>query len=145
MQLQFQVQAKIRKPVREVFDAVHNPASLSSFFTTGGASAPLDEGTTVQWAFHDFPGSFPVYVRQVVPNERIVLEWNIDEQRLSRIEMTFEALDEQSTRVRIAESGWQPTPEDLKRSYGNCEGWTQMLACLKCYLEHGINLREFYY
>lgn len=145
MQLQFQVHAKIGKPVTEVFDAVYNPKSLSAFFTTGGASAPLDEGTTVQWAFHDFPGSFPVHVRQVVPNQRIVLEWNIDEQRLSRIEMTFEALDEQSTIVRIAESGWQPTPEDLKRSYGNCEGWTQMLACFKTHLEHGIKLRENYY
>ena len=29
-----------------------------------------------------------------------------------------------------------------KASYGNCQGWMQMLCALKAYLEHGINLRE---
>ena len=27
----------------------------------------------------------------------------------------------------------------------NCEGWSQMLACMKAYVEYGINLRDGYY
>jgi len=41
MELKFQVQTKIQKPVAEVFDAVQNPEKLSGYFTNGGASAPL--------------------------------------------------------------------------------------------------------
>jgi uncharacterized protein YndB with AHSA1/START domain len=71
MDLRFQVQGKIKKLVKEVYDAVCNPKKLSRYFTTGGASAPLDEGTTVTWDFADFPGAFPVYVRKTVPNQSI--------------------------------------------------------------------------
>lgn len=35
----------------------------------------MDEGTTVTWAFADFPGGFPVQVKKVVRNRLIVLEW----------------------------------------------------------------------
>lgn len=49
MDLKFELFGKIAKPVSEVFDAVYNPAKLSGYFTTGGASGPLDEGATVMW------------------------------------------------------------------------------------------------
>ena len=76
MQLKFQVHTKIQKPIAEVFDAVYNPTKLSGYFTTGGASAPLDEGTTVIWRFADYPGEGEVTVKKVVPNEQIILEWD---------------------------------------------------------------------
>lgn len=75
MELRFQVYGKIRKPVAEVFDAVANPKKLSGYFTTGGSSGPLVAGSTVTWDFADFPGAFPVHVREVVPNRLIVLQW----------------------------------------------------------------------
>lgn len=53
MELKFEVQGRIAKPVDEVFDAVYNPDKLSGYFTTGGASGPLDEGVTVTWDFAD--------------------------------------------------------------------------------------------
>ena len=67
MELRFQVHGKIRKPVAEVFDAVVNPKKLSGYFTTGGSSGALVAGSTVSWDFADFPGAFPVHVREVVP------------------------------------------------------------------------------
>ena len=75
MDLTFQVYGKIAKPVDEVFDAVHDPAKISRYFTTGGASAPLDEGATVMWDFADFPGAFPVHVRKVEKNRTIEIDW----------------------------------------------------------------------
>jgi len=140
MQLKFKVQARIQKPVAEVFDAVYNPKKLSSYFTTGGASAPLDPGTTVTWDFADFPGAFPVHVKEVEKNRLIAFEW--DKQR---VEMTFEALDDNNTLVSISEGTWPETQKGLYQSYGNCHGWTQMSCALKAWIEHGINLREGFY
>ncbi len=146
MELKFQVYAKIAKPVAEVFDAVYNPKKLSGYFTTGGASAPLDEGSTVTWDFADFPGAFPVHVRKVEPGKLIVLEWKAtDGDYNTEVRMTFEALDAGSTIVRISESGWQETPKGLESSYGNCMGWSQMLCALKVYTEDGKNLRALMY
>lgn len=146
MDLKFQVQTKIQKPVEEVFDAVHNPEKLSGYFTTGGASAPLNEGTTVEWAFADNPGDeknkFPVKVEKVVPNELIVLGWEGAKGLQTRVEMQFEKSGEAETIVRISETGWRETQDDLEHSYMNCFGWGQMLCCLKAYIEYGINLRK---
>lgn len=146
MELKFQVQIKIQKPVEEVFMAVHDPEKLSGYFTNGGASAPLVEGTTVQWAFADTPGeekmSFPVEVEKVVPNELIVLLWQGTNDKMNRVEMNFKKTGPDETLVAIGESGWEATQEDLNSSYGNCMGWSQMLSALKAYTEYGINLRK---
>lgn len=146
MEFKFKVQAKIQRPVAEVFDAVQKPEKLSRYFTTGSASGPIVEGTTVIWRFADFPGDHPVVVKKVVPGQLIILEWKAsDGEYNTRVEMKFEALDDRSTLVTISESGWKETQKGLESSYGNCEGWTQMACCLKAYLEHGINLRKGFY
>lgn len=146
MELKFQVQTKIQKPVKEVFKAVQDPEKLSGYFTNGGASAPLNEGTTVQWAFADTPGdekiSFPVTVQKVLPNELIVLGWQGTKGKQNRVEMNFEKTGPEETLVKISESGWEVNQDDLNSSYGNCMGWSQMLSALKAYVEYGINLRK---
>jgi uncharacterized protein YndB with AHSA1/START domain len=147
MDLKFKVQTGILKPVAEVFDAVYNNKKLSGYFTTGGASAPLDEGTTVEWKFADAPGEagsgFPVKVTRMVPNELIVLEWQGEKGRPDNVVgMHFKALDAGSTLVSIMESGWGETQKGLDLSYGNCMGWSQMLSALKAFVEYDINLRE---
>jgi hypothetical protein len=35
--------------------------------------------------------------------------------------------------------------ESLDESYSHCQGWMQMLCCLKVYVEFGKNLREFFF
>ena len=144
MELKFEVYAKIRKPIAEVFDAIYNPKKLSGYFTTGGASGPLDEGKSVTWEFADHPGAFPVFIKQVIKNQKIVLEWDNTEGSNNRVEIGFETLDKNSTLVKIKESGWKKEDQkSLDASYGNCMGWMQMLCCLKVYVEYGKNLREF--
>jgi uncharacterized protein YndB with AHSA1/START domain len=146
MELRFQVQTKIQKPVAEVFDAVQNPDKLSGYFTNGGASAPLVEGTTVEWAFEDTPGEkigpFPVKVKKVGPNKSITFEWEGAPGRDTLVEMSFEATAQDETLVKISESGWNENQDELNRSYGNCMGWSQMVSALKAYTEYGINLRK---
>jgi uncharacterized protein YndB with AHSA1/START domain len=160
MDLKFRVAARISRPVHEVFEAVADPDSLSSYFTTGGAKGRLEPGKTVTWDFHDFPGAFEVDVVEVMPNEKIVLLWeagegeppNVEGGELTnagyktRVTMSFTALDNDTrTLVEIKEEGWRETQRALDASYGNCQGWSQMLCALKVWIEHGINLRSDMY
>ena len=146
MDLKFEVQTRIQKPLEEVFDAVQNPDKLSGYFTNGGASAPLTEGATVEWAFADNPDeeklAFPVEVKQVIPNELIVFNWDQAPGKQTRVEMKFEKAGPDETIVSISESGWDEDQDGLNRSYGNCMGWSQMLSALKAYTEYGIDLRK---
>jgi uncharacterized protein YndB with AHSA1/START domain len=148
MDLKFRVFAYISKPVHEVFEAVADPVQLSHYFTTGGARGRLETGATVTWDFHDFPGAFPVHVIEVVPDERIVLEWKANEPDTDyrvTVTMAIRPTDDGRTLVEIGEEGWHETEAALKASYGNCMGWSQMLTALKMWLEHGINMREGMY
>ena len=161
MDLSFRVATRIAKPVHEVFEAVADPEQLSEYFTTGGAKGRLETGATVSWDFHDFPGAFPVEVVEVVPDETIVLRWQANEGEpcnvsdaeemtgadyKTTVTMTFKPLDvDRRTLVEIEEKGWRETPGALTASYGNCQGWSQMLCALKVWLEHNINLRADMY
>lgn len=147
MKPEFTVNARISRPVADVFDAVVNPAKLSGYFVTtgGGASAALVEATTVLWW-----GDIEVEVDQVVQDERVVFRWGAGPGKgeapyQTRVEMRFEALDDGGTLVTISEGGWRTDEVGVRKSYLNCEGWTQMLCCLKAFVEYGINLREGYY
>jgi len=156
MDLKFTVMIHVSRPVHEVFEAVADPEQLSAYFTTGGASGRLEAGKTVTWDFHDFPGAFPVEVDEVVPDEKIVLRWEAAEGKQvgdggieikpagyqTTVTMTFKPIDDGRTLVEIEEKGWRETEGGLQASYGNCMGWSQMLAALKAWKEHGINLRE---
>ena len=151
MELKFKVFAHVSRPVHEVFEAVADPAQLSRYFTTGGAQGRLETGTTVTWDFHDFPGAFPVEVVEVIPDEKIVLRWDAREGEApagyqTTTTFTFAPLDNDTrTKVEVTEEGWRENDAALQSSYGNCMGWSQVLAALKVWLEHKINLREGMY
>ena len=146
MEPRIRVSGRIDKPVHEVFEAVADPAKLSSYFTTGGAKGRLETGATVTWDFADFPGAFPVKVIEVVADSRIVLKWGSPEEgRENTVTMTFEQLDDGRTLVTISEAGWSDTQKGVDSAIGNTEGWTGMLCAMKARLEHGINLREGFY
>jgi uncharacterized protein YndB with AHSA1/START domain len=149
-ELTFTVSGRISRPCAEVYEAVADPAQLSKYFTTGGATGRLEAGTEATWDFHDFPGAFPVTVVEAVPPERIVVRWDgedtTDESGSTTTTFEFEPIDGGArTLVTITESSWKPTPAGAKHAFGNCEGWTGMLAAMKVWLEHGINLREGFY
>ncbi len=148
MELKYRVFAYISRPVHDVFEAVADPAQLSEYFTTGGAKGRLETGATVMWDFADFPGAFPVEVVEVVQDERIVLKWKANEPGTDysvTVTMAFKPTDDGRTLVEIAEEGWHETPAGLSASYGNCMGWSQMVAALKVWVEHRINMREGMY
>jgi uncharacterized protein YndB with AHSA1/START domain len=93
-------------------------------------------------------------VAEVDPERRIVLRWGASELShdgspetyQTTVTFQFEPVDGGArTKVQVSEGGWRDTPEGRRASYGNCMGWAQMLAALKAWVEHGINLREGMY
>jgi uncharacterized protein YndB with AHSA1/START domain len=135
-----------------VFEASRRPGQLSPYFTTGGAVGRLEEGTTVQWEFGDFPGAFPVQVVEVVARPRIVLRWPrtkaitthadaMPEPAATRTYVTFEfkALDDDRDAGDVAEEGWRETPAGAARELRQLHGLVADAVRLKVWVEHGIN------
>jgi uncharacterized protein YndB with AHSA1/START domain len=58
------------------------------------------------------------------------------------VEMTFSPKGRDSTLVTITEKSRKADEAGIKWLKGNTEGWANFLACLKAYLEYGINLRK---
>lgn len=149
-QLSFTVSGRVARPCAEVYEAVADPEQLSRYFTTGGARGRLEASAEVSWDFADFPGRFPVTVVAADPPRRIVIEWEgeatTDARGTTTTTFEFEPLDgDTRTLVTITESSWRPTDAGARSAFGNCQGWTGMLAALKVWVEHGINLREGFY
>lgn len=143
MEFKFRVKGKFNKPVEQVFEAVKDPEMLSQYFAEQGASGPLEADSTVVWKF-DGGYEIPVRVVEMVENARIVFEWDSGDKIPTRVLMEFEALDDGRSAILISESGWPETETGLDKSYDNCSGWTHMLCSLKVFLEHGLNLNDFY-
>lgn len=154
-ELSFTVSGHISKPVEQTYEAVADPEQLSRYFTTGGARGRLESDTTVTWDFADFPGAFPVRVVEATPPKKIVIEWEAGDTATAgaanaeghtRVTFEFTPVDDNArTLVTITESSWTATPDGSQAAFGNCMGWTGMLAALKVWIEHGINLREGFY
>jgi uncharacterized protein YndB with AHSA1/START domain len=125
----------IRRPVDEVFRAFVDPAVTTHFWFTR-SSGPLEPGATVSWEWEMFGVGTKVTVKDVVPDERILVEWNPDDP--STVEWTFTP-HERGTYVRITE-------DDIKGDVAthvldSMQGFTLVLAGAKAWLEHGIELQ----
>ena len=149
-ELSFTVAGRIARPVAEGYEAVADPEQLARYFTTGGAIGRLQTGAQVTWDFADHPGAFPVDVVEASAPRRIVLRWDgeatVDESDTTTATIEFASLDGgERTLVSITESSWRPTVEGAQNAFGNCMGWTGMIAALKAWLEYGVVLREGFY
>jgi len=58
------------------------------------------------------------------------------------VEMTLSGRLDNSTLVTITEKSRKPDKSDIRWLQGNTKGWANFLACLKAWLEYGINLRK---
>ena len=147
MDRNYTVQTKIKRPVEAVFRAVAEGDELCRYFTSE-TTGDLTEGREVGWRWADYEFTLPVTVDRVVENERIELildsaQWRktSDEGYPVSIVFEFHAIDAETTMLSISESGWPADADGLNASHENCSGWTHMAACLKAWLEHGIDLR----
>jgi len=129
----------IRKPVAEVFEAFINPDITTKFWFTH-STGKLAVGEKIEWTWQMYNVSVPVIVKKIEPNKKIVVEWG-NYQHMSKIVWTFEDLGNKGTYVTIVNSGFQgSTSELIAQISDSTKGFTFLLAGLKAWLEHGIQL-----
>ena len=129
----------IRRPAPEVFNAFIDPAITSKFWFTGG-DRKLEAGKQVHWEWKMYGFTIPVEVKAIEPDTRIQIEWP-GYSGQTDVEWKFKARPDKTTYVEITESGFAGTPEELTKQVGNStQGFTFVLAGLKAWLEHGVEL-----
>jgi uncharacterized protein YndB with AHSA1/START domain len=129
----------IRKPVSLVFEAIIDPALTTKFWFTK-STGKLEENKHVEWTWEMYDYVAPVLVKSIVPDERIEIEWG-NEDALTTVEWTFKPLSADSTFVSIVNTGFKGDVEQIiAQIRDSTEGFTLLLAALKAYLEHGIEL-----
>jgi len=138
--LEIKVALQISKPVREVYEAIVDPKKMSGYFISK-SSGRMEEGKQIMWRFPEFDTEFPIRVGKIEKDKYISYHWDADGRDLL-VEMTLTPIDGDATIVTITEKGMDNDEAGIKWLMGNTEGWANFLACLKAYLEYGINLRK---
>jgi uncharacterized protein YndB with AHSA1/START domain len=138
--LEVKAALQVQKPVEEVFEAIINPEKMSNYFISKG-TARMEEGVKITWRFPEFDMDVPIRVGKIEKNKFISFYWDDDGIELLT-EMTLSPKVNNSTLIRITEKSRDNDEAGIKWLTGNTEGWANFLACLKAYLEYGINLRK---
>jgi uncharacterized protein YndB with AHSA1/START domain len=138
--LEIKAALQILKPANEVFEAIVDPAKMSNYFISK-SSGRMEEGKQLLWQFPEFDEEFPVRIGKLERNKYISFYWEMDGLELF-VEMTLKVRGSDSTVVTITEKSMDNDEAGIKWLKGNTEGWANFLACLKAYLEYGINLRK---
>ena len=138
--LEIETAIGILKTPHEVFEAIVDPARMSNYFISQG-SGRLEEGKVIMWRFPEFDFEFPVKVARIEKDSFVSFRWESDGIDLL-VEMTLTARGSGSTVVRITEKSRELDEDGLKWLQGNTAGWANFLACLKAWVEYGINLRK---
>jgi len=138
--LDIKTELQILKPVKEVFEAIVDPLKMSNYFIAKG-SGRMEEGKEIMWKFPEFDEEFPIRTGKIEKDKYISFYWDIDEKELF-VEITLTLRKDNSTLVTITEKSMKNDEAGIKWLKGNTAGWSNFLACLKAYLEYGINLRK---
>jgi uncharacterized protein YndB with AHSA1/START domain len=138
--LEIKTALQILKPVNDVFEAIVDPIKMSKYFISK-SSGRMDTGKKIIWQFPEFGMEFPVRVDKIIKDKFISYYWDNDGIELL-VEMTLTPIKGSSTLVTITEKSRNNDEKGINWLKGNTEGWANFLACLKAYLEYGINLRK---
>lgn len=139
--LEIKVALQIQKPAHDVFEAIVDPAQMTNYFIAK-SSGRMEEGAVLTWSFPEFPLEFPVRVGTVRKDEYISYYWEGADGRELLVEMTLTPYRNDSTVVTITEKSMEMNEAGLAWLKGNTEGWANFLACLKAWIQYGINLRQ---
>ncbi len=139
--LEIKTAIQISKSRNEVYEAIVNPGKMSNYFISA-STGNMVEGKSVKWEFPEFEGEVLIEVSKVIPNEFISFEWEGAKGKKLKVEISLIEMPDKSTLVRVTEGKMAADKAGIAWYGGNTEGWSNFLACLKAYLEFGINLRK---
>ena len=138
--LEIKTALQIQKPVEEVFEAIIDHEKMCNYFISQ-STGRMEAGKEIFWKFPEFDEQFPVRVAKIENNKYVSYYWDTDGKELL-VEMQLTNISDNSTLVTITEKSMPNDEAGIKWLKGNTEGWANFLACLKAYLEYGINLRQ---
>lgn len=128
---------QIQKPIEEVFEGIVNPEKMTKYFISE-SNGRMETGKELIWKFPEFPDEFPVTDIKIEANRSVSFVWDSE----TVVTITLESQADKSTVVKASEDGKEYNEDNLKWLTGNTEGWANFLACMKAYLEYGIQLRK---
>ncbi len=128
---------QIQKPADEVFEGIVNPDFMTKYFISE-SSGRMESGKTLLWKFPEFPDEFPVSDIEIEANRSVSFVWDPD----TVVRIILDSQTDGSTVVRVTEDGKSLNDKNIQWVISNSEGWANFLACMKAYLEYGIQLRK---
>lgn len=128
---------QIQKPIEEVFEGIVNPEKMTNYFISE-SNGRMETGKELIWKFPEFPIEVPVKDIQIEINRSISYVWDKE----IVVKIILEEQPDKSTVVKVTEDGKPYNEANLRWVLGNTEGWANFLACMKAYLEYGIQLRK---
>ena len=138
--LEIKTDIQIQKTPHEVFEAIVDPSTMSKYFISKGSDR-MEMGKIITWKFPEFDIEFPIRVGNIEKDMYISYFWEVDKMELL-VEITLLPTGENSTLVTVTEKSRENDEAGIKWLRQSTEGWANFLACLKAYLEYGINLRK---
>ena len=139
--LEIKTAMQIQKPSSEVFEAIVDPEKMSNHFISE-STGRMEEGKTLEWKFPEFDIVFPVRIGKIEKDKYISYYWDSEDGKELLVEMLLTSGENNSTILTITEKSMENNEAGIKWLMGNSAGWANFLACLKAYLEFGINLRK---
>jgi uncharacterized protein YndB with AHSA1/START domain len=126
----------IRRPVSEVFSAFTEPEMITKFWLAK-TSGRLEPGARVHWDFIVRGAASDVEVKELEPDERILIRWD----EADTVDFRFTRRGPRETFVTIENRGFTgDAAEILEKAADSTGGFTLVLCELKALLEHGIRM-----
>jgi uncharacterized protein YndB with AHSA1/START domain len=141
MKLEINAAMQIAKPLNEVFEAIVDPGKMSGYFISE-STGRMEAGRELVWKFPEFDDQIPVKVIKADSSGFVSYEWEGSKDKMLLVEMVLTERPGNATLVKITEGAMENDEAGIKWLKSNTEGWANFLACLKAYLEFGINLRK---
>ena len=139
--LEIKASITILKPIEVVFEAIADHTQMCNYFIAT-STGPMETGKTVTWKFPEFDMEFPIRIGKVEKPFYISYYWSDENSEETLVEMKLEEKDQSKTTVRITEKCRDNDEAGILWFGRNTEGWANFLACLKAWVEYGINLRK---
>jgi len=138
--LEISVSIQILKSAEEVFEAIADPEKMSKYFISE-STGRIEDGRVVKWKFPEFDFEFPVRGGKANKPAYLSFYWESDGRELM-VEFDLKSNGPDKTIITVTEKSMPADEQGMKWLTGNTSGWANFLACLKAWLEYGINLRK---
>lgn len=139
--LEIKTALQISKPIHDVFEGIVDPAKMSNYFISK-STGRMEEGKILTWNFPEFEEGFPIKIGKIETDKYISYYWDNGDIKDLLVEITLSPKGADKTLVSITEKSMVNDEAGIAWLQRNTEGWANFLACLKAYLEYGINLRK---